>query len=79
MILRGITLENFRLYAGTTKIDLVPRRRNGRESAIILIGGKNGAGKTITDIFAKTDNQSPFSCWLAQAALPLWPLTPSFP
>lgn len=46
MILRGIVLENFGLYAGTTKIDLVPRRRKGRESPIVLIGGKNGAGKT---------------------------------
>jgi DNA sulfur modification protein DndD len=46
MILRDIILENFGLYAGTTKIDLVPRRRKGRESPIVLIGGKNGAGKT---------------------------------
>lgn len=46
MILRGIILENFGLYAGTTKIDLVPRRRKGRESPIVLVGGKNGAGKT---------------------------------
>ncbi len=46
MILRGIVLENFGLYAGTTKIDLVPRRRKGRESPIVLVGGKNGTGKT---------------------------------
>jgi DNA sulfur modification protein DndD len=46
MILRSITLENFGLYAGTTKIDLVPRKRKGHESPIVLVGGKNGAGKT---------------------------------
>jgi DNA sulfur modification protein DndD len=46
MILRSILLENFGLYAGSNEIDLVPRRRQGRESPIVLIGGKNGAGKT---------------------------------
>jgi DNA sulfur modification protein DndD len=46
MILRSVTLDNFGLYAGTTKIDLVPRRLKGRESPIVLVGGKNGAGKT---------------------------------
>lgn len=46
MILRAIVLENFGLYAGTTKLDLLPRRRKGGESPIVLIGGKNGAGKT---------------------------------
>jgi DNA sulfur modification protein DndD len=46
MILRSIELVDFGLYGGTTEIDLVPRRRYGRESPIILIGGMNGAGKT---------------------------------
>jgi DNA sulfur modification protein DndD len=39
-------MENFGLYAGTTDFDLVPRRRRGGPSPIILIGGQNGAGKT---------------------------------
>jgi DNA sulfur modification protein DndD len=46
MILRSIQLENFGLYAGENKLDLVPGRRAGAHSPIILIGGKNGAGKT---------------------------------
>ena len=46
MILRNIRMENFGLYAGTTDFDLVPRRRRGGPSPIILIGGQNGAGKT---------------------------------
>jgi DNA sulfur modification protein DndD len=39
-------MENFGLYAGTTDFDLVPRRRRGGPSPIILIGGLNGTGKT---------------------------------
>lgn len=46
MILRRIELVDFGLYAATNEIDLVPRRRHGTESPIILIGGMNGAGKT---------------------------------
>lgn len=42
MILRSITLENFGLYQGTQRVDLVPQP--GRP--VILFGGKNGAGKT---------------------------------
>ncbi|TXC71326.1 DNA sulfur modification protein DndD [Sphingomonas ginsenosidivorax] len=42
MILRAIELENFGLYAGRQRIDLVPTR--GRP--VVLIGGRNGAGKT---------------------------------
>lgn len=42
MILRSIELENFGLYAGRQRIDLVPTR--GRP--VVLFGGRNGAGKT---------------------------------
>lgn len=42
MILRSIELENFGLYAGRQRLDLVPQR--GRP--VILFGGRNGAGKT---------------------------------
>ncbi|WOH75545.1 DNA sulfur modification protein DndD [Bradyrhizobium sp. NDS-1] len=46
MILRKIRLEDFGLYAGSAEIDLVPRTVKGRQNPIVLIGGKNGAGKT---------------------------------
>lgn len=42
MILRSIELENFGLYAGWQRLDLVPR--GGRP--VVLFGGHNGAGKT---------------------------------
>jgi DNA sulfur modification protein DndD len=46
MILRSVTLEDFGLYAGITKLNLVPRTKLGGPTPIVLIGGKNGAGKT---------------------------------
>lgn len=46
MILRTIELENFGLYSGRQVLDLVPRRRQGRETPVVLFGGQNGAGKT---------------------------------
>lgn len=46
MILRTIELENFGLYAGRQVLDLVPRRRPGGETPVVLFGGRNGAGKT---------------------------------
>ncbi|MDX8463285.1 DNA sulfur modification protein DndD [Mesorhizobium humile] len=42
MRLRSITLENFGLYAGRQRLDLLPARAR----PVVLIGGKNGAGKT---------------------------------
>lgn len=42
MILRSIELENFGLYSGRQRLNLVPTR--GRP--VVLFGGKNGAGKT---------------------------------
>ena len=46
MILRNVTLQDFGVYAGTTTLDLIPRRREGSSLPVILIGGKNGVGKT---------------------------------
>ncbi len=46
MILRNVTLQDFGVYAGTTTLDLIPRRREGSSAPVILIGGKNGVGKT---------------------------------
>jgi DNA sulfur modification protein DndD len=45
VILRSLTLENFGLFAGRVVIDLSVRRKSGKPS-IVLVGGKNGAGKT---------------------------------
>lgn len=46
MILRHVVLENFGLYGGRVEFDLAPRARRGRSHPIILIGGRNGVGKT---------------------------------
>lgn len=46
MILRTVMLQDFGVYAGITTLDLIPRRREGNAAPVILIGGKNGVGKT---------------------------------
>lgn len=46
MLLRKIILENYGLYAGRVELDLTPRIKYGHERPIILVGGKNGTGKT---------------------------------
>jgi len=46
VILRSVILQDFGVYAGTTTLDLIPRRREGSAAPVILIGGKNGVGKT---------------------------------
>jgi DNA sulfur modification protein DndD len=46
VILRSVTLQDFGVYAGTTTLDLIPRRHGESPAPVILIGGKNGVGKT---------------------------------
>lgn len=46
MLLRRLVLENFGLYEGVQEIDLRPRQKGGCTLPVILIGGKNGAGKS---------------------------------
>lgn len=46
MLIRNLTLDNFGLFRGHHEIDLKPRCKYGRERPVILVGGKNGAGKT---------------------------------
>ena len=46
MLLRKIILENYGLFASRVEFDLLPRAKYGKERPIILVGGKNGAGKT---------------------------------
>jgi DNA sulfur modification protein DndD len=46
MLFRKILLENYGLYAGKIEFDLVPRAARPKDKPIILVGGKNGAGKT---------------------------------
>lgn len=46
MILRSLKLENFGLYRGVTVFDLTPRNSSRGATPIVLVGGRNGAGKT---------------------------------
>lgn len=46
MLIRRLVLENFGLYGGRHEFDLTPRIKYRRTRPIVLIGGKNGAGKT---------------------------------
>jgi DNA sulfur modification protein DndD len=46
MILQTIVLENFGLYSGRVELELAPRANRGQPRPIVLIGGKNGVGKT---------------------------------
>jgi len=46
MIIRYLTLENFGVFKGVHRFDLLPKFKNGKPQPIILLGGKNGAGKT---------------------------------
>lgn len=46
MILKKLILQNFGLYKDKVEFDLYPSKRNNTLSPLILIGGKNGAGKT---------------------------------
>ncbi|MDA7936805.1 DNA sulfur modification protein DndD [bacterium] len=46
MRIQKLRLYNFGLFRGQTEFDLLPRVKYKKERPVILIGGKNGAGKT---------------------------------
>ena len=46
MILEKLEINNIGTYSGTQVFDLSPRTKYRSLRPIILIGGKNGAGKT---------------------------------
>ena len=46
MIFHRLTLKDFGLFGGEQTISLTPRVRYNKRRPVILIGGKNGAGKT---------------------------------
>ncbi|KZZ33175.1 hypothetical protein A3755_08290, partial [Oleiphilus sp. HI0085] len=48
MIIKSITLNNFRVFRGVHEIDLVPKTTSEENTVrpIVLFGGLNGAGKT---------------------------------
>lgn len=46
MILTRLTIANFGVYRGIHEFDLRPRHAEDGALPVILIGGKNGAGKT---------------------------------
>ncbi len=46
MLIKKIALENYGIYAGKVEFDLAPKLKDDNRRNIILIGGKNGVGKT---------------------------------
>lgn len=46
MILKNLTLRDFRVFDGEHQFDLKPRIKYNKKRPIILFGGLNGAGKT---------------------------------
>lgn len=46
MRIHTLRLNNFGLFRGVTEFDLLPKIKYNKERPVILIGGKNGAGKT---------------------------------
>lgn len=46
MLIRELTLTDFRVYEGANHFNLAPEKRAGKTRPIILFGGLNGAGKT---------------------------------
>jgi DNA sulfur modification protein DndD len=46
MILKEITVNNFRVFCGKHRFDLAPKQNEENKPCIILFGGLNGSGKT---------------------------------
>lgn len=46
MMIHSVTLENFGLYAGRQTISVSTDGRKGKPRPVVLIGGRNGSGKT---------------------------------
>ena len=46
MLIKSLTMNDYRVYAGANFFDLAPRLRHGKMRPIVLFGGLNGAGKT---------------------------------
>ena len=46
MRIHKLRLYNFGLFRGQVEFDLLPREKYGKTRPVVLIGGKNGAGKT---------------------------------
>ena len=46
MILHRLTLKNFGLFSGEQTFNLTPRTKYKKRRPVILVGGKNGTGKT---------------------------------
>lgn len=46
MIITTLSITNFGVYSGVNEFDLRPHQQGEHHSPVILIGGKNGAGKT---------------------------------
>lgn len=46
MLIKELTLTNFRVYRGVNYFNLAPEKKFGKARPIILFGGMNGAGKT---------------------------------
>ena len=46
MLIKELTLTDFRVYEGTNQFNLAPEKRFGKTRPIVLFGGLNGAGKT---------------------------------
>lgn len=46
MRIHKLRLRNFGLFRGQAEFDLLPREKYGKSRPIVLVGGKNGAGKT---------------------------------
>jgi DNA sulfur modification protein DndD len=46
MLIKELTLTDFRVFEGSNHFTLAPEKRSGKNRPIILFGGLNGAGKT---------------------------------